>query len=82
MPMTHLVKSSSFVQSAYARLNPYDRQYHCEKKIPYDIRGKSILLLGHLGACMHSPLQDVIALLIYELINYVHSFCSNKSLQI
>jgi hypothetical protein len=36
-------------------LNPYDRQYHCEKKIPYDIRGKSILLLGHLGACMHSP---------------------------
>jgi len=55
MPMTHLVKSSSFVQSAYARLNPYDRQYHCEKKIPYDIRGKSILLLGHLGACMHSP---------------------------
>jgi hypothetical protein len=34
-------------------LNPYDRQHHCEKHIPYDIRGKSILLLGHLGACMY-----------------------------
>lgn len=31
--------------------------------------------------CILLP-QDVIALLIYELINYVHSFCSNKSLQI
>lgn len=26
--------------------------------------------------------QDAIVLLIYELINFIHSFCSNKSLQI
>ena len=71
-----LVISSSPFQSAYARLNPYDRQHHCEKQIPYDIHGKSILLLGHRGACINL-LQDAIALLIYELINYVHSFCSN-----
>ena len=50
MPRSLLVKSSSLSQSACARLNAYDRQYHCEKQIPYDIHGKSILLLGHLGA--------------------------------
>jgi len=45
--------SSSPFQPSCARLNPYDRQHHCEKQIPYDIHGKSILLLGHLGACMY-----------------------------
>jgi hypothetical protein len=50
MLMSQLVRSTSLVRLACARLNPYDRQYHCEKQIPYDIRGKSILLLGHLGA--------------------------------
>jgi hypothetical protein len=28
------------------------------------------------------PLQDAVVVLIYELINYIHSFCSNKLLQI
>ena len=51
MSMSQVMKySSSFLQSACAQLNPYDRRYHYGKKIPYDIRGKSILLLGHLGA--------------------------------
>ena len=71
-----LVKSVSLIQPSCVRLNPHDRQHHCEKQIPYDIHGKSILLLGHRGACINL-LQDAIALLIYELINYVHSFCSN-----
>jgi hypothetical protein len=47
-----LVKSVSLFQPSCVRLNPHDRQRHCEKQIPYDIHGKSTLLLGHLGACM------------------------------
>ena len=47
-----LVKSVSLFQSSHAHLNSYDRQYRCEKQIPYDIRDKSILLLDHQGACM------------------------------
>jgi hypothetical protein len=51
IPMSPVVKySSSFLQSAYARLNPYGRRYHCGKKISFCIHDKSILLLGHLGA--------------------------------
>jgi hypothetical protein len=42
----------SLFQSSYAHLNSYDRQYRCEKQIPYDIRDKSILFLDHQGACM------------------------------
>jgi hypothetical protein len=45
-----LVKSESLFQPSYVRLNFYDRQYRCEKQIPYDIRGKSKLLLDPLGA--------------------------------
>jgi hypothetical protein len=71
-----LVRLVSLFQPSCVQLNPYDHQHHCEKQIPYDIHGKSILLLGHLGALCNLP-QDAIALLIYELINYVHSFCSN-----
>src|SRR5215210_2118665 len=86
MPMSQLVKSSSPAQSVCAQLNPYDHRYHCGKKISFCIHDKSILLLGHRGACMYlicsSTPQDAIALLIYELINYIHSFCSNKLLQI
>ena len=47
---TSLVKSASFFQPACARLNSYGLQHHCEKQTPYDIHGKSILLLDHLGA--------------------------------
>ena len=52
---TSLVKSASFFQPACARLNSYGRQYHCEKQTPYDIHGKSILLLGRQGALYLSP---------------------------
>jgi hypothetical protein len=86
IPMSQLGISSSPAQSTCVRLNLYGHRYHCEKKISFCIHDKSILLLGHMGACVYvSPpptSQDTIALLIYELINYVHSFCSNKSLQI
>ena len=44
------MKSSSLSQSFCAPLNPYGRQYHCEKEILFCIHDKSILLLGHLGA--------------------------------
>jgi hypothetical protein len=71
-----LVKSMSLFQPPCVRLNPHDHQHHCEKQILYDIHDKSTLLLGHLGALCNSP-QDAIALLIYEVINYIHSFCSN-----
>ena len=47
-----LVKLVSLFQPCCVHLNPYDRQHHCEKQTPYDILGKSILLLDHLGACM------------------------------
>jgi hypothetical protein len=52
MPMSQVVKypSSSFLQSAYARLNPYGRRHHYEKEISLCIHDKSILLLGHRGA--------------------------------
>jgi len=61
MPMFPLAKSSLLFQSARARLNPYDRRYHCEKQIPFCIHGKSILLLGHLGAYnIDSPKMDTL----------------------
>jgi len=50
---TSLVKSASFFQLACARLNSYGHQHHCEKQTPYDIHGKSILLLGRQGACIY-----------------------------
>jgi hypothetical protein len=73
---TPLVKSASFFQLVCARLNSCGHQHHYEKQRPYDIHGKSILLLGRQGACIISS-QVRIALLIYGLINYVDSFCSN-----
>jgi hypothetical protein len=48
-----LVKSASFFQLACAHSNSYGHQHHCEKQTPYDIRGKSILLLGRQGACIY-----------------------------
>jgi hypothetical protein len=33
-------------------LNPYGHLYHCGKKISFCIHDKSILLLGHMGACI------------------------------
>ena len=71
-----LVKSMSLFQPPCVRLSRHDHQHHCEKQIPYDIHGKSTLLLDHLGALCNSP-QDAIALLICEVINYIHSFSSN-----
>ena len=81
MPELLKSSSSSFFQSSCARLNPYGHQHHCEKQIPSCIHDKSILLLGHLGACVYYIslflfAVDVIALL-YKLINYLDSFCSN-----
>jgi hypothetical protein len=73
---TSLVKSASFFQLDCVRLNSYGRQHHCEKQTPYDIHGKSILLLGRQGACIYISPQHRIALLIYGLINYLDSFCS------
>jgi hypothetical protein len=74
---TSLVKSASFFQPACVRLNSYGLQHHCEKQTPYDIHGRSILLLGRQDACVYISSQDRIALLIYGLINYLDSFCSN-----
>lgn len=52
MSMSQVVRySSSFLQSACAQLNPYGRRYHCGKEISFCIHDKSILLLGHRGAC-------------------------------
>ena len=54
MPMSQVVKysSSSFLQSTCAQLNPYGRQYRCEKRTLSCIHDKSILLLGHPDACI------------------------------
>jgi hypothetical protein len=52
MPKSQLVKPTLFFQSACARLNPYGRLHHCEKKISSCIHDKSILLLGHPDACI------------------------------
>src|SRR5215212_9453793 len=74
---TSRVKSASFFQPACVRLNSYDLQHHCEKQTPCDIHDRSILLLGRQGALIYLSSQDRIALLIYGLINYLDSFCSN-----
>jgi hypothetical protein len=47
-----LVKSVSLFQPSYVRLSSCDRRYRCEKQISYDIRGKSIPLLGPPDACV------------------------------
>jgi hypothetical protein len=74
MPMSQVVKySSSFLQSACARLNPYGRQHHCGKEIWFCIHDKSILLLGHRGAW---NIDAFLGHRIYWLTNRVHSFSS------
>jgi len=47
-----LEKSVLPFQYSYVHLNPYDHLCHYEKQIPYDILGKSTLLLDHQGAYM------------------------------
>jgi hypothetical protein len=75
MPMSQVVKysSSSFLQSACARLNPYGRRHHYEKEISLCIHDKSILLLGHRGAYDMNAFSGH---WIYWLTNRVHSFSS------
>ena len=50
MPVSPLAKSSLPFQLSCVLLNPYGRRHHYEKQILFCIHGKSILLLGHLGA--------------------------------
>jgi hypothetical protein len=50
MPVSPLAKSSSPFQLSCVLLNPCGRRHHYEKQILFCIHGKSILLLGHLGA--------------------------------
>ena len=57
MPMSQLVKPSSFFQSSCVRLNPYGRRHHCGKELSSRIHGKSILLLGHPGA-FYTRIED------------------------